>query len=210
MRTLPSAFLSNQLLWSSFSCFEYGYAPLNTHNTFWNLDISSNFQADRKCPGVPELPFIPIIQSKCSLTPVFVSNCQHPVLKHVNEHNECRLHLLLFEQAVHVPVLMQRTVKKRFILVPHLLSTHDYGLKYPQGQDFRCSIMQTASLAGTEHDSARGWSARCADIWVRAEKIYSSLHSSCIRSFPINHVRRCLAMWVHFLLLLLLLFCFWR
>lgn len=71
--------------------------------------------------------------------------------------------------------------------------------------------MQTASLAGTEHDSARGWSARFA-IWARAEKFYISLHSSCIRSFRLNHVQRCLAMWVHFLLLLLLLLFlfFWR
>lgn len=65
------------------------------------------------------------------------------------------------------------------------------------------------SIAGRDRAglSARGWSARCA-VWARAEKFYISLHSSCIRSFPINHVQRCLAMWVHFLLHLLLLFFF--
>lgn len=67
------------------------------------------------------------------------------------------------------------------------------------------------SIAGRDRAglSARGWSARCA-VWARAENFYISLHSSCIRSFPINHVQRCLAMWVHFLLLLLHLLFFWR
>jgi len=58
--------------------------------------------------------------------------------------------------------------------------------KYRLGQDLgRSSLLKPASLPRTEHDSARGWSARCT-IWARAERFYNShhrSHSSCIRSF---------------------------